>query len=321
MLELRTQKNNHQNKTCRSQNIEEQNHFDQLALSVLYSQAELFLKNKKLVQARNILSQILKKDPDNEESLLLFGDSFYLQQDYQAALTCYEKAANIEESFDALFKIAHCLYELDQVTDAINYYFLVLLKEEAEEESLFIVYKNLGNLFVRQRDFDQAKEFYDRAFQINKLSDILLVNYGILEIQKNHFEKASSFFRRALDINPDNDKAWAGLALIHRSYGDHELAWANAIRALDANISNQVSLQLIEQWAWIDQKFDSLITYLGKYLEKYDQDVRASLVLAKVLFQSKKKLYALAEVERVLSLDPKNEEALILLENYGGPTC
>jgi Flp pilus assembly protein TadD len=166
----------------------------------------------------------------------------------------------------------------------------------------------MGNIYVRQGDFDAAEEFYNKAYTLNSGSDVLLVNFGTLEVQRNDFNKSLYCFRKAVELNDKNDKAWVGLAMVHNQLGDCELAWANIERAIDTNINNRTAVHLAANWGVRDGKISSAIESLQNYLGAVEQDEEMSMVLINLFCMLGHYDEALLEIERVLLWNPSQIE-------------
>ncbi|RME14217.1 MAG: hypothetical protein D6797_09345 [Bdellovibrio sp.] len=161
-----------------------------------------------------------------------------------------------------IIRKAHAYYDEKKDQEALDLYFKVLEKVQEDIPHLFDVYKNIGNIYLRNKDVEAAEEFYHRAYVMNSESDILLVNMGTLEIQRENYEKAKELFRLALTKDGRNEKAWIGLALVHRHYGDLDLSWANLMSALDQDPENETAYQLFIDWGVKDGRWTDLISFL-----------------------------------------------------------
>ena len=179
---------------------------------------------------------------------------------------------------------------------------------------LFSILKSLGNIAVKEANFTEAEDYYNKAYTLDPGSDVLLVNFGTLEIQKGDLERAKIRFRQAIDRNPVNDKAWVGLALIHREHGDKELARANIERALDLDEYNETALQLAIDWALHDGKVDSVISWIEESLDSHiaegeEDNLDRRFLLARLMFCCDRFKHAQKEVETILRADSNFEDA------------
>lgn len=277
-------------------------------ISTYLHNARILMKHNENNLALNLLRQASNKDSKNPIVLNLLADCLEQQMNLNEALIVRKAQSNFDYSFDSLFKYATVLYKMGSDQESLDKYYEALALLTEENENLFELYKNMGNIFVRQGDFDGAEEYYSKAFTLNNKSDVLLVNFGTLEVQRNDFGKSLYCFRQAIEANPENDKAWVGLAMVHNQFGDSDLAWANIETALDINPKNRTAVHLLANWSVRDKREKKGIEALENYLSSIEQDEDMSLVLLNLYCTTGEIEKAQIEVEKVLLWNPANQE-------------
>lgn len=205
-------------------------------------------------------------------------------------------------------------YDKGNFDAAYEVYWQIVQMNIFDSNILFDSYKNLGNIFLQDGDFDEAEELFNKACTLRPESDSLLVNFGVLEIQRKNLDKARERFRSALDLNAKNDGAWVGLALVHREFGDIDLAWANLERALDENRANQTALTIAMDWGIRDHRLDKAALRIRAYISEISDTKEMRLSLSKVLFCSGNFVEAKREAEIVLKKDMNDADALRLVQ-------
>ncbi|MGZ3772835.1 MAG: tetratricopeptide repeat protein [Pseudobdellovibrionaceae bacterium] len=274
--------------------------------------AQLLMKHRDYSLAMNLLRQASNKESKNPLTLSLLTTCLEKLGKSQEALIAYRALISVDYGFESLFGYATCLYKLGRDQEALDKYYEALAVLTEENENLFELYKNMGNIFVRRGDFDAAEEYYNKAYTMNPSSDVLLVNFGTLEVQRSDFDKSLYCFRKAIEINPENDKAWVGLAMVHNQFTDTELAWANIETALDINKKNRTAVHLAANWGIRDGKIQKAIDFLQSYLGSVEEDEEMSLVLINLFCSSGQLESALIEMERVLLWNPEHQEVRAL---------
>ncbi|MFZ4404487.1 MAG: tetratricopeptide repeat protein [Pseudobdellovibrionaceae bacterium] len=256
--------------------------------------------------ALNLLRKILNLDSWNFSALQMSAEILEKKKNYKEALVVRKAAAQVKADVHCFLALADLYYHLEMLDEALQMYFecLALIRTECLE--LFNIYKSIGNIYVQQKDFDGAFEQYNKAYGLNPLSDVLIVNLGTLEIQRDNWDSALECFRKAISLNVKNDKAWLGLALAHDHRGDFELSWANIIQALDINPYNRTALRVLLQWKTKYKKSDSVFEYLVEYLTIDFQDEEFGLVLVDVLCQMNLFEWAVMECQKIIDLNPYN---------------
>jgi Tfp pilus assembly protein PilF len=275
---------------------------------MMIANADLLYKHEEKSLAISLIRQALYLNSNHPEALKRLAMWMSEQDQLPIKTRALEALSRADMQFDTVARLAHCYYSAGEDQLAKDTYFeaLKLLTDESSE--LFEVYKNLGNIALREKDFEAAEELYNKAFTLRSSSDILAVNLGTLSLQQNELEEAAVRFRTALNINRKNDKAWVGLAMVHNQKGDFNLAKGNLENALDANPKNRTAVHLLANWSLRNHDFSSAIESLEIYLSHHDCDKEMSLILIHMFVLRNQITEALLEVERVLLWEPTDEK-------------
>lgn len=264
--------------------------------------------------AHDLYEAVLKRDHQNEQALKgLASTAIHLDHGGEAILAI-RKLVQLHPSFSNYVWLADELYLDEKLDEAQEFYMKAQLQPHFESEVLFKVFKNLGNIALRNSDLDAAEEYYNKAFTLQPDSDALLVNFGSLSIHRGELDVAVRRFRQAVEINSANEKAWIGLGMIHREFGDSELAWANIERALDLDNGNETAIKLICEWAMKDNEVARAIQLNDLYLINKPQDAFIHMMQAKFLFLLARIEEARIEIEEALSQQPEIEDGAALHE-------
>ena len=273
---------------------------------------DTLVKHGKTQLAMPLVIEVLRKDSWNVAALTRLAQLFNAKGDLDSEIRTRENLVKVSHSFQNLSALAQAYYLKGNDEKALEKYFESLRWIQYDEPGLFDVYKNIGNILVRQGDYDGAEENYNKAYTINPDSDILLVNLGTLSIQRNEFNQALERFRRALSVGPRNDKAWVGLALAHQQMGDIDLAHANVLNAIEINPRNRTAVHLVCNWMSRQEYWIQVIEVLQNYLALVDFDEEMSLALIHALCVTNQFSLARLEVERVLLFNPRQTDVLKL---------
>lgn len=278
----------------------------------LVENAKLLFRHQDQNLGIQLLGRVLHEDSYYPKALEAMQFFFDQKGDYAQCLKIQEQKLKVKYDFEEVASLGHIHYKCHQDQKAKEKYFEALSLVVETSSALFDVYKNLGNIFVRERDFEQAEDFFHRAFAMNSNSDILYVNYGTLEIQKGDWLKAKSHFQKALEIQPRNDKAWVGLAMIHASFQEMPLAWANLETALEIFPGNKTAVLLFASWSVKEQKVSQATEAHIQYLDSQDFDLDVSTSLVHLFCLENRFDLALMELERALLFQPLSEELDLL---------
>lgn len=277
-------------------------------IGTLILNAKVLMKNQEYSLASHLIRQSLYLNSYHKESLKMLAECFDQLEQKAQALRVLFLLDRIEESFESASRLAHFQYDNEQYVEAKDSYFRSLNKLNDSHPHQFEIYKNLGNIFLREGDGESAEEFYHKAYSLNGQSPVLLVNLGTLAFQRNDIELALARFRGALELDVQNDKAWVGLAITHAQMGDAVLAQANVDSALDVNPMNRTAVQLAADWGLHRRDFDYVIEILTHYVSnvRYDEDI--SLLLTHSFCLAGRLGEAKLELERMLLWNPTNEK-------------
>lgn len=278
--------------------------------ATLLSNADLLLKHGENELAVHLLRKCLYLNSHHPEALKRLSVALTKEKDLPLKVKAFEALVKSDLCFETMAKLAHCYYQQNQDQKAYQTYVKALEMLTEESSELFEVYKNMGNIFMREGDFESAEEFYNKAFVINANSDVLHVNLGTLSLQQQSHDLAVTRFRTALEINPRNDKAWVGLALVHNAMGDLVLARANVENALDINASNRTAVHLAASWAIRDFDYGFAAEILENFVCSVECDEEMSLVLIHVFCVRNQFIEAQLELEKLLLWNPTNEKLL-----------
>ncbi len=284
------------------------------SLDDLIQNAEVLVRAKDFDLAKNLVGRSLQFYPRSQKLLNLLAEVSVILKDWDMVEKSYRALVEMNGSEENVLKFCETLQRTGRYSEARQQYSDLLARIHLSEENLFQVYKDLGNLCMREDDLDSAEEYYNKAFAIDHYSDALLVNFGTLELKKGQTETALKRYREALEVNSENSQAWVGLALIHREYGDFELSYANVSSALDHDPFNISALKLFSDWSAAAGRSQAAIQKLIEYLKTHDQDEEILLILAKMYFVSGQASLAVIEAEKVFSLNPENREAYNFLQ-------
>ncbi|MBK7960537.1 MAG: tetratricopeptide repeat protein [Bdellovibrionales bacterium] len=282
----------------------------------LVQNAKVLIKHGELRLARHLLRESLQKDPKNVYVLKTLADCLDKLNQWDEAEKVLKALCQQEVNFPNLSMRAHNHYKLGQDHLALQSYFEALALVTDDIPELYEIYKNVGNIFVRQGDFESAEENYNKAYTRASNSDVLLVNYGTLEVQRGDLDKALFCFRKAVEVNPLNDRAWVGLGMIHSHFGDFELAWGNLIKASDINPENRTALILLAQWSTQMNSVDTVIERFVQYFSKVSEDSELSILLIKLFIEKSEYYPAHLEFVRAICFDPQNQELQKLNEVF-----
>ena len=81
------------------------------------------------------------------------------------------------------------------------------------------LHKNLGDLFYRRGQYDEALEAYSRATRVNpSLGDDVYLKLGNIRLRRQERDEAMRCWERALELDPDNAIVRTNLESVRQVY-------------------------------------------------------------------------------------------------------
>ncbi len=284
------------------------------ANSLLENNQELFLANA-------LIAREVQKNNYDYNLVFKLGKGYLKNQNFEAAKTCFLILKNADTNhFEYHFYLAQSCEALGELTEAREIYLDALLISTMDLNLLFEAYKNIGNIYLKEKNIETAEDFYHKAYSLNPESPQLLVNLGTLEMQKEDASRSIERFRSALQINPQFAPAWVGLALSYQNFGEQSLAWASILKAIECDHKNATALLLLSQWSVKNNNVELAVKHLMNYFDCGEFDDQLSQCFIELCVQINNFNLARIEIERALLWNPKNVELLKfdrILSQYG----
>lgn len=253
-------------------------------LDGLFQNAKALMQAGEHQLAKRVFLGLIQKEPRFDPAYEALIQCFYSLGEVDKILEYLEIRTQVYPSFSSYFALAEELFGRNQADNAEICYFEALKYPHIESPALFNLYKNLGSIALRKKDYSAAEESYSKAYTIDDQNDILLVNFGSLAIHRGQLDRAVTCFRQAVELNHRNPKAWVGLGMIHREFGDYELSWANIEKALDFDPSNETAAKLVADWGLKDNEIERTLRLLTSYAKHRPNDAFNEMVIAKYYY-------------------------------------
>lgn len=291
-----------------------------MQVSHLENVREILLANNENYLANAVLASEIQKNSHDYQKILNLGLGYLQTKTFEPAQTCFRELVRLTQSFEGYYFLAKSQEALGYFEAAKENYLDAILIPTTRYADLFDAFKNLGNLYLREKNFELAEDFYLKAFALQPDSAQLFVNLGTLEMQKENISLSIERYRKALTLDTKFAPGWIGLALSYAQFGDFEMAWASLLKAVDLDPNNTTALHLMAQWSTKNQSQDSALEALMKYFDQGGFDTTLSLCFIELCITMDRFRWARWELERSLLWDPENTQLLQFdraLKNHG----
>lgn len=131
---------------------------------------------KEAMKLGSLAQKALSWDRKRPEVWCAVGNCFSLQKERQQAMMCFRRAIQINPAFPYAFALlGHELADCEQYDKAIQMYESAIAIDSRHYNSWW----GLGNVYLRQEDFQKAKYHFQRAVDINGCHAVLRTSLGM----------------------------------------------------------------------------------------------------------------------------------------------
>jgi len=132
------------------------------------------------------------------ESLVKRADEAFESGDFQKALALLTEAdAKDPKNSDILFKIAYILQKKHDNTAALDYYKFAL---EIDANNEFI-HNAMASIYRENKEYASAKMHLSSSIELESSNAITYYNFGNLLVDMQHFDEAKEMYKKAIEIN------------------------------------------------------------------------------------------------------------------------
>ncbi|XP_013383510.1 cell division cycle protein 27 homolog isoform X2 [Lingula anatina] len=170
-----------------------------------------------------------------------------------------------------------------------------------------------GNCFSLQREHDTAIKFFQRAVQVEPSFAYAYTLLGHEYVLTEEFDKAMSCFRNAIRVDPRHYNSWYGVGMIFYKQEKFGLAEVHFKKALTINPQSSVLLCHIGVVQHHLQKSDNALVTLNKAIASDPKNPLCKFHKASILFANDKHREALAELEELKQIVPRESLVYFLI--------
>ena len=215
-----------------------------LTIKEIFAQAAKDYKKNNFKSAEKLYKEILKKNPNHFDSIVLLGTLLAQSGKLEKAKQFFQKAIKINpNSSNVNYNLGLAFKELGEYKKAVSHYEKAIkIKPE-----YFIAHNNLGIIFYKLGEFQKAKSCYERAIQINP--DFVNGHFGLGNVleELGEYQKAIGCYKKAIQIQPNHVEAYNNLALAFKGLGEYQKAIACYEDAIKYQSENLVSIYLLSE--------------------------------------------------------------------------
>ena len=188
------------------------------------------------------------------------------------------------------------------------------INQEHNSTQHYEILQELGDCYCSVGDFERARQYYERAAVLGPDEAAPYVGLGVVALQNNQLEDAVTAFHVACRLNPKCAKAYSGLGMAAQQNNDFRRAFDMYLKSLELDSENMIGLLGLFQTSCQMGSFEQVTHYLELYLEMHPGDTSVMYPLAALYMKDGKITDSQNILRDILVLDPKNQDAVNLLE-------
>jgi type IV pilus biogenesis/stability protein PilW len=196
-----------------------------------------YLEQRNLPAAMRELSSASELDPENPEIDMSLGLAYQARGDLGMAEKYFRSAVRKKPDYaDAHNNLGIVLSHLGRGDEAIREF------EAAASNVLYqtpeMAYYNLGEEYLRRKDFRKAEEMYRRSITVNDRYADSYLRLAFLQGDRGQWADAARTLEACVAVAPGYAPAWMDLGRAYRSLGRNRDA-LDAFRSVLANSQDQ----------------------------------------------------------------------------------
>ncbi len=214
-----------------------------------------FFQDKKIMQEKSQESQMkllknLLQDETANDRILEWGGRLALENNYwEIAENIFSCLLERRKKVIDLFCLGESLLNQLRCKEAEECFLEALNQISEPCLLLFKINKYLGQIYVLNKNYSMAEEYYNKAHTLNPDSLSLQFHRALLKLKERNYEESENLFQKIVKSSPELSRAWLGLAISRYFLGDEEIALACLNRCLDLDPNNIKAYQLQERWS------------------------------------------------------------------------
>lgn len=197
--------------------------------SINIFKATLFFNMSNNKKAKQVLINLLQKDPESYKGHKLLAQIYESEGGMRKAIDEYVQAIDInKKDYDSYFKVANLLNNLDKKDEASQMLSSLLSKKPDYKEASIL----LGDLLIEQEMYKEAVNIYHEALKYTPFDFDINYNLGIAYTMINDFQSAKEYYEKAANINSviyNCKYSLAEIALIYKEIDEAQKKFMESI--------------------------------------------------------------------------------------------
>ena len=236
-----------------------------------------------------------------------------------------EENGNMDAAVEAVYKAMKAEPESSKPTRELGYLYFKkhdfenaekwLLKAADMNDLDVFAFHHLGELYLKRNDIDKASEYFDKAVTISPRHVSRSIEFAKVMVQKGMKKKAQKVFEKAIDLSGDTLLTQEAVAEFCLKNGMYDYA----LKLMGSILSNvPTRSDIMFKMGIVNEKLGKhreALSYLIEAGKKEKSNIEIKMHIAKNYMAIDQMLRAEQSLKAVLEIDPENNEAKELLKH------
>ncbi|MCF6281991.1 MAG: tetratricopeptide repeat protein [Candidatus Polarisedimenticolaceae bacterium] len=180
-------------------------------VDTLYMLGTLYAEQGDLLKASRYLLQAANHAPRSPMIQNNLGNVYLQSGEYEEAVLCYQKTLMIDASMSqANYNLGQALMQLGRLSEALSYY----QKTVTLQPHYFSAWFNLGKVEMALGQYDKAIAALRKALELQPDSSLILHSLGSALAVADQNDEAIRCYERLLELRPEDESAKHALAVL-----------------------------------------------------------------------------------------------------------
>ena len=272
---------------------------------------QLLIQGKEFDEARILVGEILKTNPQDNDALVYRGQILISSGDAGQAKTTLEMVIKGDPKNSlAHYALGVALEKMGSLEHATGEW----LEALRLDPDMMDAHRALAGAAIRQGDMNALQEATTQMVRLRPGSPDGYALRGLANINRKHFAEAETDIRKAIEVSPQSSIGYVqlgNLKFAEKQYGDAVSAYQQGV---DRNGNSIDALRGLISVYMSQKQVDRAVAAIQAQVAKYPDSPRFLGLLGSVLFHGKGDFAgAEAAFQKAVSLDPHNSDAIVSL--------
>lgn len=275
--------------------------------SALYNVVYCYDMESDHEQAVKFLNNYINKNPYCEVAWHQLGRQYFVLEMYKEALTAFDYAVLIDESFiGAYLEKAKTLEQMGMFEQAIENYLITL---ELDDPTAY-AYVRIGECYQALNELDTAIHYFKKAVHEDPLLDKGWILLTDVYYEQENYQKAHYYINKALKIDDSNTLYWrkyANITIKLNFFEEAVNAFEKCLMLQDEAL--EVYIALVDVLTFLGE-FNDAMSALLKAQKLYSDFAEIEYRMAGLFFLSHKEQYGFDHLINGMKIDYEYHQIL-----------